>query len=163
MRVLVAVGVLALLGFIGLLLLFSRTFEFREQARRGQPIVRAVDEFKKQTGEYPASLADLVPKYLPTITDIPDESQNCECRKVLGVSHRKPPVSSTAASLSAWANQERERHEVDAAVMMLLLAIKEYGSRAQMALPVLTNLQAYPVGNVQTFAKEIAAELYVRA
>jgi len=46
---------------------------------------------------------------------------------------------------------------------MLLLAIKEYGSRAQMALPVLTNLQAYPVGNVQTFAKEIAAELYVRA
>jgi hypothetical protein len=43
--------------------------------------------------------------------------------------------------------------------MMLLFALKEYGSRAEMALPVLTNLQAYSLGNVQTFAKEIAAEL----
>ncbi len=46
------------------------------QAQVGQPIVRAVEAFRKQTGNYPASLEDLVPKYLPKVPDRPDESQH---------------------------------------------------------------------------------------
>jgi len=54
----------------------SRTGEFKAQAQAGQPIIRAIEEFRKQTGSYPASLADLAPKYLPTLPDTPDESQH---------------------------------------------------------------------------------------
>jgi hypothetical protein len=64
--------VLGVVGFIGLYAVLSRPFQFREQARRGQPIVRAIEEFKKQTGEYPVTLGDLVPKYLPEAPETPD-------------------------------------------------------------------------------------------
>ena len=42
----------------------SRTGQFTAQAQAGQPIVRAVEEFQKRTGSYPASLAVLAPKHL---------------------------------------------------------------------------------------------------
>jgi hypothetical protein len=70
---LVVAAVLLILGFCGIValrLLFSRTREFRAQARVGQPIVRAIQDFRKQTGSYPISLAELAPKYLPTVPDI---------------------------------------------------------------------------------------------
>jgi hypothetical protein len=75
---LIAVGAFVLLGICGvagLQLVLSRTREFRAQAQAGQPIVRAIEQFRKQTGSYPASLADLAPKYLPTVPDVLNESQ----------------------------------------------------------------------------------------
>lgn len=54
----------------------SRTSEFKAQAELGQPIVRAIDNYHRQRGNYPASLADLVPKYLAAAPDIPDESKH---------------------------------------------------------------------------------------
>ncbi|MEI6392587.1 MAG: hypothetical protein WCT12_15960 [Verrucomicrobiota bacterium] len=77
--VLMVSGALLLLGVcgvIGLRLMFSRTREFRAQARAGQPILRAIEAFRKQTGSYPASLADLAPKYLAVVPELPDESQS---------------------------------------------------------------------------------------
>jgi hypothetical protein len=65
--VLIAGGVFVLLGIFGvagLRLVISRAGEFRVQAQAGQPIVRAIEEFRKQTGSYPPSLSDLAPKYL---------------------------------------------------------------------------------------------------
>ena len=79
-RILLAVvatfALLAVCGVAGLRLMFSRTREFRAQAQVGQPIVRAIEQFHKQVGNYPASLADLAPKFLPTVPDTPDESQH---------------------------------------------------------------------------------------
>jgi hypothetical protein len=63
---------LVAVGFAGLYLAISRPFQFREQVRRGQPIVRAIEEFKRQTGEYPVTLADLLPKYLPEAPETSD-------------------------------------------------------------------------------------------
>ena len=54
--------------------MFSRTNEFRAKARSGQPIVRALEKFRKQNGAYPKSLADLAPKYLPEVPELRDES-----------------------------------------------------------------------------------------
>jgi hypothetical protein len=51
-------------------------FNNTAQAMAGQPIVRAIEEFRKQTGSFPSSLTDLAPKYLPTVPDRPDESQH---------------------------------------------------------------------------------------
>lgn len=59
-----------------LLLAFDRTREFRAKACEGQPIVRAIQQFRKQTGSYPLSLSELAPKYLPKVPDLPDESQH---------------------------------------------------------------------------------------
>jgi hypothetical protein len=56
--------------------LFDRTREFRAQAQAGQPIVGAIEAFKKESGHYPASLADLVPKYLPAPPDVPDRTNH---------------------------------------------------------------------------------------
>ncbi len=64
------------LGFLVLHALFDRTREFRAQAQAGQPIVRAIEDYHKQTGTYPPSLADLAPKYLAIAPDIPDQSQH---------------------------------------------------------------------------------------
>ena len=64
---------------VGAIVFFSacnRTGEFQAQAQVGQPIVRAIEDFRRQTGSYPASLADLLPKYLPTIPETPDKSQH---------------------------------------------------------------------------------------
>jgi type II secretory pathway pseudopilin PulG len=70
----IACGLIVALIFCGLLSLrFSRTREFRAQAQVGQLIVQAIDEYRKQTGNYPALLADLAPKYLPIAPDLPDE------------------------------------------------------------------------------------------
>lgn len=61
---------------IGVLrLMFSRTREFRAQAQLGQPIVRAVEDYKEETGSYPASLGDLAPTYLPAVPEVPDVSR----------------------------------------------------------------------------------------
>src|SRR5437773_11697957 len=54
----------------------SRTPEFVAQAQAGQPIVGAIDQYRKQTGSYPAALSDLVPKYLAAAPDVPDRSKN---------------------------------------------------------------------------------------
>ena len=56
--------------YILIYLAFDRTSEFRTQAKLGQPIVQAIDEYHKQIGNYPTSLADLTPKYLTTLPDI---------------------------------------------------------------------------------------------
>jgi hypothetical protein len=60
--------------FFVLRALVDRTGAFRAQAKAGQPIVRAIESYRKQTGNYPTSLVDVVPKYLETIPDMPDES-----------------------------------------------------------------------------------------
>jgi type II secretory pathway pseudopilin PulG len=51
-----------ILATIGLLLLTgcNRRAEFLAQAKAGQPIVKAIEDFRKETGEYPSSLAVLV-------------------------------------------------------------------------------------------------------
>jgi hypothetical protein len=56
-------------GFLMLWLFnpFDRTAEFRAQAKVGQRVVRGIEEFRKDTGQYPASLDELVPKYLPAV------------------------------------------------------------------------------------------------
>ena len=56
--------------------LLDRTREFKAQAKLGQPIVRAIEEFRKQTGNYPPSLAELAPKYLPIAPDTIDLSKS---------------------------------------------------------------------------------------
>ena len=80
LRILLLLGgaflLLSVCGVTGLRLMFSRTREFRAQAEAGQPIVRAIEEFRRHTGTYPASLADLVPKYLPTVPDLPNEPEH---------------------------------------------------------------------------------------
>ena len=77
MRILLVGVIVALLigiGGIGVLrFLFGRTRQFQRQAEAGQPIVRAIEEFRRQTGSYPSSLDDLAPKFLPTVPDIPDK------------------------------------------------------------------------------------------
>jgi hypothetical protein len=75
MRIFAVVAALFLFGIFGLYLLVTRAIEFRVQAHRGQPIIRAIEQFHKQTGTYPVSLADLAPKYLPTTPDVPDQTQ----------------------------------------------------------------------------------------
>ena len=60
-------------GAVILLSACSRTNEFREQARAGQPIVRAIEDYRRQTASYPPSLADLAPKYLAAVPDTPDK------------------------------------------------------------------------------------------
>ena len=72
MRIPLILIVLAVVVCFGLHLLLPRTVEFRAQARRGQPIVRAIEDFKKQNGAYPVALTVLVPKYLPDAPDVPD-------------------------------------------------------------------------------------------
>ena len=67
---------LAFGGLAGVRWAFGRERQFREQAERGQPIVRAIEDFRKETGSYPASLADLAPKHLATVPEIPDRSQH---------------------------------------------------------------------------------------
>jgi hypothetical protein len=61
---------------VAFLLGCSRTSEFQAQAQAGKPIVRAIDEYQKQTGNYPTSLTNLVPKYLPAVPDIAEESKH---------------------------------------------------------------------------------------
>jgi len=65
--------VLVVCGLVALRLMFSRTREFRAQARVGQPIVRAVEDYRKQTGSYPTSLVELAPRYLATLPEIQQE------------------------------------------------------------------------------------------
>jgi hypothetical protein len=65
--------ILGVCGVVALRLMFSRTREFRAQAQIGQPIVRAIEDFRKQTGSFPPSLTDLAPKYLATLPDIQQE------------------------------------------------------------------------------------------
>jgi len=42
----------------------DRSRAFRKKAQEGTPIVRAIEKFHKDTGSYPASIAELAPKYL---------------------------------------------------------------------------------------------------
>jgi hypothetical protein len=76
--VLIIAGILMLLsvcGVAGLRFMFSRPRQFRAQAQAGQPIVQAIEQFRIKTGSYPATLADLAPKYLPMVPDVPNGSQ----------------------------------------------------------------------------------------
>jgi len=72
---------LLVLRYVG----FDGTREFRAQAQAGQPIVRAIEEYRKQTGAYPESLAAIAPKYLPAVPELPDELN----RKLTGWDYRK--------------------------------------------------------------------------
>jgi hypothetical protein len=54
---------------------FDRTAEFRAQAKVGQRVVRGIEQFRKDTGQYPASLAELVPKYLAEDAIKPERSR----------------------------------------------------------------------------------------
>ena len=74
-----------------------------------------------------------------------------------------PPASPTPAAMAAWNSQNTQAFRLTSSRVMLLLAIKEYGSDAQSALPVLTNLRTYPVGNIQAFARDLAAEIKMSA
>jgi len=74
--VIVAGLVLAFGGLAGVRWAFGRERQFREQAELGQPIARAIEDFRVQTASYPASLAELVPEYLPTVPDMPDEARH---------------------------------------------------------------------------------------
>jgi hypothetical protein len=67
---------LAFGGLAGLRRAFGRERQFRAQAELGQPIVHAIEDCRAQSGFYPASLADLVPKYLPTVPGLPDKAQH---------------------------------------------------------------------------------------
>jgi hypothetical protein len=75
----VAAAVFVLVCFCGVLalgLMFNRTREFRAQANAGQPIVKAIEAFRKETGTYPASLTELVPKYMSAVPDMPDKANH---------------------------------------------------------------------------------------
>ena len=72
-KLVLLVMVVFVLGFVVLHALLDRTHEFRAQAQAGQPIVRAIEDYHKQTGN---SLAELAPSYLVTIPDRPDKSQH---------------------------------------------------------------------------------------
>jgi len=54
----------------------SRSAEFKAQPEAGQPIVRAINSYYKQTGNFPPSLAALMPQYLPTVPDRRDKLQH---------------------------------------------------------------------------------------
>src|SRR5436190_2845629 len=56
--------------------MIDRRFVFRFKAQKGQPIVRAIEEFHRQTGNFPASLTNLTPKYLSAVPDMPDRTQH---------------------------------------------------------------------------------------
>ncbi|HEX5400545.1 MAG TPA: hypothetical protein VFY06_15970 [Verrucomicrobiae bacterium] len=75
-RLLLLLLTVSVTGLFVLHTLIDRTREFRAQAEAGQPIVRAIEDYHRQTGSYPASLTDLAPKYLPTAPDIANESQH---------------------------------------------------------------------------------------
>lgn len=73
----IAAGLLLALGGVaGVRWAFGRERQFRAQAELGQPIVRAIESFRAQTGGFPASLAALVPKYLPAVPELPDRAQH---------------------------------------------------------------------------------------
>jgi len=65
------------LSFFGVMLLLQgcpggpldRTKEFQAQAKAGQPLIQAIEAFRKDTGNYPASLSQLTPKYLPEVAN----------------------------------------------------------------------------------------------
>ena len=79
LRVVLGVAItLALLlvgGFVSLRILLDRTREFRAQAQLGKPIVRAIEQYKQDSGAYPSALSALVPTYLASIPEIPDEAE----------------------------------------------------------------------------------------
>jgi hypothetical protein len=53
---------------------WSRPYKFRAQAQAGQPIVRAIEDFHRQTGRYPSTMAELVPKYLASLPELADRA-----------------------------------------------------------------------------------------
>jgi len=65
-----------LMGAMTLICSCNRTHAFLAQAQTGQPIVRAIEEYRKQTGNYPASLTNLVPTFLAKIPDTVDKSRH---------------------------------------------------------------------------------------
>jgi hypothetical protein len=65
-----------ILGAVAFLTGCSRAPEFLAQAQAGQPIVRAIDQYHTDKGSYPAFLSDLVPNYLTTAPETPDESKH---------------------------------------------------------------------------------------
>ena len=54
----------------------NRTRQFRAQAMLGQPIVQAIERCRHDTGQYPQSLASLVPTYLKQAPDIVDRESS---------------------------------------------------------------------------------------
>jgi hypothetical protein len=46
---------------------FDRMGEFQAHAKAGEPLIQALEAFRKDTGHYPASLTELAPKYLPEV------------------------------------------------------------------------------------------------
>lgn len=51
----------------------NRTAEFQKQAKAGLPLVRAIEQFRTDTGHYPAALPELAPKYLPEVASEPGD------------------------------------------------------------------------------------------
>lgn len=76
---------LLIIGVVVLLSACSRTREFRAQAEAGQQIVKAIEEFRKKTGNYPASLADLGLKHLPTVSHGPGQWEYRAVTNVTGM------------------------------------------------------------------------------
>ena len=73
-------GAVGLLGMVGLYFIcpiiftrhMTRTEEFLAQARRGQPIVRANEQYRNEVGQPPVAITNLVPKYLSRMPDVTD-------------------------------------------------------------------------------------------
>jgi hypothetical protein len=70
-----------------------------------------------------------------------------------------PPPSFPPGPSAAFISQMNQRHETEASILMNILALSEYAGRARMALPILSNLQAYPLSNIQILARETAAKI----
>jgi hypothetical protein len=66
-------------------------------------------------------------------------------------------------TFAAGFSQRIPSAEAEHAVCMNLVALSEYGGQAATALPLLTNLQSYPVVNIQDFAKQVATKIKANA
>ena len=42
----------------------------KQTPRMASPIAKAIEDFKQQTGAYPETLADLIPRHLPSLPDV---------------------------------------------------------------------------------------------
>ncbi len=53
----------------------DRSLAFQKKVKEGTPIVRAIEQFRRDTGAYPVSLTELAPKYIsalpPNIANAP--------------------------------------------------------------------------------------------
>ncbi len=94
---------LIFIAMVGVYFLFyDRTLQFYLQARRGQPIVQALEQYRHVMGHYPESLTDLVPTYLAQRTELlhPWEGLQETAQAGFGVGRHQRPSGLTRSSQS---------------------------------------------------------------